>query len=103
MEDYLAAKLRIFANQGNDDVAVYNGCDPALRGRDLGGCARRVAFCRDCEGEDCQVVLDGAAIVTAGSPLVGLDELAIRGPGGCHRVLGVVRAGIASSSRPTSA
>ncbi len=38
---YLRAKLRIFANQGNDDVAVYNGGDPALEGRDLGGCARR--------------------------------------------------------------
>ena len=25
LESYLAAKLRIFANQGNDDVAVYNG------------------------------------------------------------------------------
>ena len=31
LESYLAAKLRIFANQGNDDVAVYNADDPALR------------------------------------------------------------------------
>ena len=42
---YLEAKLRIFANQGNDDVAVYNGETPELRGRDLGGCARLVRFC----------------------------------------------------------
>ena len=42
---YLDAKLRIFANQGNDDLAIYNGDDPALAGVDLGGCARRVAFC----------------------------------------------------------
>jgi UDP-N-acetylmuramoylalanine--D-glutamate ligase len=41
---YLAAKLRIFAHQGNDDVAVYNADDPALAGTDLGGCARRIAF-----------------------------------------------------------
>jgi hypothetical protein len=27
-EEYLAAKLRIFANQGNDDVAVFNGDEP---------------------------------------------------------------------------
>ena len=40
LENYLAAKLRIFANQGNDDVAVYNGRPQELRGRDLGGCAR---------------------------------------------------------------
>jgi len=40
-EDYIAAKLRIFANQGNDDLAVAPvdiGID------DLGGCARRVLF-----------------------------------------------------------
>jgi UDP-N-acetylmuramoylalanine--D-glutamate ligase len=40
-EDYVAAKLQIFANQGNDDVAVA----PAdLAVEDLGGCARRVLF-----------------------------------------------------------
>ncbi len=50
LESYLAAKLRIFANQGNDDVAVYNGDTEELRGRDLGGCARLVRFC-PAEGE----------------------------------------------------
>ena len=54
LESYLAAKLRIFANQGNDDVAVYNADDPALAGTDLGGCARRVAFCAGA-GPDCEV------------------------------------------------
>jgi UDP-N-acetylmuramoylalanine--D-glutamate ligase len=40
-EDYVTAKLRIFANQGNDDIAVA----PAdLDVVDLGGCARRVLF-----------------------------------------------------------
>ena len=43
---YLRAKLRIFANQGNDDVAVFNASEAALRDLDLGGCARRVAYCR---------------------------------------------------------
>jgi hypothetical protein len=50
--------LRIFANQGNDDVAVYNADDPELAGVDLGGCARRVAFCRGA-GPDCEVALEG--------------------------------------------
>ena len=59
IERYLEAKLRVFANQGNDDFAVFNGCEPILRGRDLGGCARRIAFCRGCDGDDCEVVLDG--------------------------------------------
>jgi UDP-N-acetylmuramoylalanine--D-glutamate ligase len=40
-EDYVAAKLRIFANQGNDDVAVAPVDLPI---EDLGGCARRVLF-----------------------------------------------------------
>jgi UDP-N-acetylmuramoylalanine--D-glutamate ligase len=39
--DYVAAKLRIFANQGNDDVAV---APLDLDVEDLGGCARRVPF-----------------------------------------------------------
>jgi UDP-N-acetylmuramoylalanine--D-glutamate ligase len=40
-ENYRAAKLRIFANQGNDDVAV---APVGLGVEDLGGCARRVCF-----------------------------------------------------------
>ncbi len=40
-EDYVAAKLRIFANQGNYDVAV---APSDLGVEDLGGCARRVLF-----------------------------------------------------------
>ena len=39
--DYVAAKLKIFANQGNHDVAV---APLDLVRRDLGGCARRVWF-----------------------------------------------------------
>ena len=38
---YVSAKLRIFANQGNDDVAVAPVDLPV---QDLGGCARRVLF-----------------------------------------------------------
>jgi UDP-N-acetylmuramoylalanine--D-glutamate ligase len=40
-EDYVAAKLRVFANQGNDDVAVI---PDDLGIEDIGGCARRVPF-----------------------------------------------------------
>ena len=40
-EDYLAAKLRIFRFQGNDDIAV---APFGLGVEDLGGCARRVPF-----------------------------------------------------------
>ena len=40
-EAYVAAKLRIFARQGNDDIAV---APTGLGIEDLGGCARRVCF-----------------------------------------------------------
>ena len=40
-EDYVAAKLRIFVNQGNYDTAVAPADLPV---DDLGGCARRVTF-----------------------------------------------------------
>jgi UDP-N-acetylmuramoylalanine--D-glutamate ligase len=40
-EAYVAAKLRIFVNQGNDDVAVAPADLPV---EDLGGCARRALF-----------------------------------------------------------
>jgi UDP-N-acetylmuramoylalanine--D-glutamate ligase len=40
-EEYVAAKLKIFANQGNYDVAV---APSDLGVEDLGGCARRVLF-----------------------------------------------------------
>jgi UDP-N-acetylmuramoylalanine--D-glutamate ligase len=40
-EDYVAAKLRVFVNQGNDDIAV---APEDLEVEDLGGCARRVPF-----------------------------------------------------------
>jgi UDP-N-acetylmuramoylalanine--D-glutamate ligase len=39
--EYVAAKLKIFANQGNDDIAV---APLDLDVEDLGGCARRVPF-----------------------------------------------------------
>jgi UDP-N-acetylmuramoylalanine--D-glutamate ligase len=40
-KDYVAAKLKIFANQGNDDIAV---APLDLTVDDVGGCARRVTF-----------------------------------------------------------
>ena len=95
LEAYLDAKLRIFANQGNDDVAVDNGDDPLLRGRDLGGCARRIAFCRTAEADDCDVVCDGETIVAAGEPLIGLGELKLLGPHNAENAMAAAAAALA--------
>ncbi len=91
---YLDAKLHIFANQGNDDVAVYNADDPALAGVDLGGCARRVAFCHGA-GPDCEVVLAEGTIFYDGEPLIGVEDLGLFGE---HNVSNAMAAAAAALS-----
>src|SRR5690349_8600839 len=99
LENYLAAKLRIFANQGNDDAAVYNGDTPELRGRDLGGCARRVRFC-PVEGEaadpDCELSLRDGVIFAADEPLVRTDELELLGSHSVENAMAAAAAALAS-------
>ena len=72
-EGYVAAKLRIFAHQGNYDLAVA----PAGLGiEDLGGCARRVTFGSG-PGPD---VSERAGQVWWGEePLLATEELALPG------------------------
>lgn len=89
---YLAAKLRIFANQGNDDLAVYNADEPALAGADLGGCARRVAFCHGA-GPDCEVALAEETICYDGEPLLDVAELGLFGE---HNVANAMAAAAAA-------
>jgi UDP-N-acetylmuramoylalanine--D-glutamate ligase len=89
---YLAAKLRIFANQGNDDIAVYNADDPTLADTDLGGCARRVAFCRGA-GPECEVALVEDTIFYDGEPLLAAAELGIVGE---HNVANAMAAATAA-------
>jgi len=94
LEAYLAAKLRIFANQGNDDVAVYNADDPFAAGTDLGGCARRVAFCRGA-APDCELAAAEGAIFYDGEPLIGVEELGLFGE---HNVANAMAAAAAALS-----
>jgi UDP-N-acetylmuramoylalanine--D-glutamate ligase len=99
LEHYLEAKLRIFANQGNDEVAVYNRGTAALRGRDLGGCARRVAFCA-AEGAaadpDCELSLADGVIFAADEPLVRADELQLIGTHNIENAMAAAAAALAS-------
>jgi UDP-N-acetylmuramoylalanine--D-glutamate ligase len=78
LQAYLAAKLRVFSNQANEDLAVYNANDPALADVDLGGCARRVSFCRGA-GPDCEVSLSEGTIFYDGEPLLSAGELGLFG------------------------
>jgi UDP-N-acetylmuramoylalanine--D-glutamate ligase len=70
-EDYLGAKLRVFARQGNHDVAVA----PVDLGiEDLGGCARRVPFGPGGELDD-----RAGWLWWDDAPLIGHDEIRLRG------------------------
>ena len=99
LEEYLAAKLRIFANQGNDDAAVYNGDTPELRDRDLGGCARRIRFC-PFEGEsadpDCELSMRDGVIFAADEPLLRADELQLLGSHNVENAMAAAAAALAS-------
>ncbi len=94
LEAYLAAKLRVFANQGNDDVAVYNADEPALAGVDLGGCARRVAFCHGA-APDCEVSVSEGTLFYDGQPLLAVEDLGLFGE---HNVANAMAAAAAALS-----
>ncbi len=69
---YVAAKLRIFANQGNDDVAV---APLDLDVEDLGGCARRVLF----GGPGAELSDRAGQLWWDEQPLLGTEEISLPG------------------------
>jgi UDP-N-acetylmuramoylalanine--D-glutamate ligase len=68
---YLAAKLQVFARQGNDDVAV---APVGLGVEDLGGCARRVCFGAGGELDD-----RAGQLWWDEQPLIAHEEIRLRG------------------------
>ena len=71
--EYVAAKLKIFANQGNYDVAVT----PADLGiEDLGGCARRVTFG---EGPGLDLSNRAGYVWWDDEPIVRVQDIALPG------------------------
>jgi UDP-N-acetylmuramoylalanine--D-glutamate ligase len=72
-EAYVAAKLRIFVNQGNDDVAVI---PDDLGIEDVGGCARQVLFGR---GAAAEVADRAGELWWVDRPLLATEELSLPG------------------------
>jgi UDP-N-acetylmuramoylalanine--D-glutamate ligase len=70
LERYEAAKARIWADQGEDDVAVVNADDPVVAAH--GGRARRRTF--GFSGDEDGTVRDGKLVVD-GEPLLAVSEL----------------------------
>jgi UDP-N-acetylmuramoylalanine--D-glutamate ligase len=99
LEAYLDAKLKIFANQGNDDAAVYNGQTAELHGRDLGGCARRIRFCpaeASSADPDCELSMRDGVIFAAEEPLVRAEELQLLGAHNVENAMAAAAAALAS-------
>ncbi|MDQ6807432.1 MAG: UDP-N-acetylmuramoyl-L-alanine--D-glutamate ligase [Actinomycetota bacterium] len=72
-ESYVAAKLRIFSRQGNDDVAV---APRDLAVEDLGGCARRVTFG---SGPGAELSERAGYLWWAEEPLLAVEEIGLPG------------------------
>ncbi len=72
-EDYVAAKLRMFAHQGNDDIAVV---PDDLGIEDIGGCARQVTFGA---GPGAELGDRSGYLWWADEPLIAIDELPLPG------------------------
>jgi UDP-N-acetylmuramoylalanine--D-glutamate ligase len=86
---YREAKLRIFARQGNDDVAV---APSDLAVEDLGGCARRV-----CVGErhDDDLGLRAGVLFWDAEPLLRADEVRLRGAHNLRNAMAAAAAALA--------
>jgi UDP-N-acetylmuramoylalanine--D-glutamate ligase len=99
LDDYLEAKLRIFARQGNLDVAVYDGDEPALAGRDLGGCARRVPYCSGANA-DCEISLASGVIFWGDDPLIEADRFPLLGEHNLRNAMAAAAASLAMGVPP---
>jgi UDP-N-acetylmuramoylalanine--D-glutamate ligase len=91
---YVAAKLRIFANQGNDDVAVV---PDDLGIEDIGGCARELPFGSTPRAE---VAERAGTIWWADEPLLGADEIALPGAHNRQNALAAAAACLARGIEP---
>jgi UDP-N-acetylmuramoylalanine--D-glutamate ligase len=89
--EYLAAKLRIFANQDKTDVAVVNAAEPALAGADLG----RGAQVRFARSPHCDLGLLDHTIVWRGEPVVRTTEVRIHGAHNIDNAMGAAAAALA--------
>ena len=86
MENYIAAKCKIFENQTADDFAVLNYDDPVVRDMAKLTPAHALYFSRKCEVDEGMFVRDGMLIYrTGGRETSLLPAKDIRIPGGHNR------------------
>jgi UDP-N-acetylmuramoylalanine--D-glutamate ligase len=97
LDHYLESKLRLFANQSGDDVAVLNASEPVLARRDIPGSARRIWYG---EREDCDLRLQGGRIAWQGQELVDVSELKLPGVHNLQNTMAAAAAALASGIDP---
>jgi UDP-N-acetylmuramoylalanine--D-glutamate ligase len=97
LDQYLEAKLRLFANQASGDVAVLNAAEPALANRDLPGSARRVWFG---EGDGCELRLERGQLSWRGQALLQTSELKLPGAHNVQNAMAAAAATLAGGIEP---
>ncbi|MDQ2622588.1 MAG: UDP-N-acetylmuramoyl-L-alanine--D-glutamate ligase, partial [Actinomycetota bacterium] len=78
-ESYQQAKLAIFRNQEDGDVAVLNAGDPSLSGLDLPGKAKVIRFDPAEGGAGSELTLSDDTIMVDGRALIETSELQVLG------------------------
>ncbi|HEY2007045.1 MAG TPA: UDP-N-acetylmuramoyl-L-alanine--D-glutamate ligase [Solirubrobacteraceae bacterium] len=91
---YVAAKLKVFANQGNDDVAV---APEGLDVEDLGGCARRVCFGA---GPEAEVAARAGQVWWGDEVLLAASEVSLPGSHNLDNAMAAAAACLARGLAP---
>lgn len=82
MDNYIAAKCKVYENQTPDDFAVFNYDDPEVRAMASLTPAKKLYFSHRCEVEEGMFVRDGMVIYRVNgveTPLLHADEIRIPG------------------------
>ena len=88
LEEYRAAKMRIFENQTKDDWAVLNAAD-CIKGLK----ARTILF--SAAGLDADFTLEGTAILYHGTPVLDLSQTHLRGLHNAENLMAALGIGLA--------
>ena len=93
-DSYGQAKLAIFRNQGEGDVAVLNAGDEWLATHDVPGIARRITFLPPTESPGtADLRVEEEEIVVEGRPLISVEDVSLIGP---HNVANAMAAAAAA-------
>ena len=94
LDAYGEAKLKVFRNQGEGDVAVLNAGDPWLADRKIPGRAARISFRPpDGAGPDAELEVEDGEITVDGRPLLPTVQIGLLGP---HNVANAMAAAAAA-------